>query len=282
MRAPDHELGRVWLERDQTGHVFTGSAEIFHCNPDRSDPIHDEHPHCGQSRTIRFSPPLDFDVLQQPLRGPSLQHCRRHAESHTPTPEEQTSPQYGRARSRASREHGSRSASPPIAQHSAPEIQRANELGSHARSIRPQTRPAATVAARSPVCTAAQHAAGHGTSSQFGVRQTEAAAQDRCPQCACPAGDFRPTSAPSYSLTPKPPSGCTLSIGPPSETVGPGWNSQLMIPEFDVDIAAHVDLEALRPPTSVHSAGSASFNGDHFNLTRTSSWHEVRHVCVVA
>ena len=43
-----------------------------------------------------------------------------------------------------------------------------------------------------------------------------------------------------------------------------------MIPEFGVAIAADVDLEALRPPTSVQAAGSAGFNGDHVDLTRTS------------
>jgi hypothetical protein len=46
-----------------------------------------------------------------------------------------------------------------------------------------------------------------------------------------------------------------------------------MFPEFDVATATHVDLDALRPPSSVRTAGSAGFNGDHIDLTRTS-WDE--------
>lgn len=46
-----------------------------------------------------------------------------------------------------------------------------------------------------------------------------------------------------------------------------------MIPEFDVPTAIHVDFDALRPPASVQPAGSAGYNGDHVDLTRTS-WAE--------
>lgn len=53
----------------------------------------------------------------------------------------------------------------------------------------------------------------------------------------------------------------------------PGAILGSMIPEFDVDIETNVVLERLRPPTSVSCAGSAGFNGDHFDLTHTS-WEE--------